>query len=147
MIVGANVENASYPVTTCAERVALGTAVTNHGLRRGDIKAIGVATDLDEPCSPCGMCRQALREFSDVRCMGRVDPSFVANRANEKTTTPIYMHTKSGSYVVKLLGEVSRRDPCGGYVVFQADEDQLLPMSFGPETLVRLDQTTKRVHC
>lgn len=52
---GANVENASYPVGTCAERVAFGTAVT-----RGvtGFRAIAVATDISPPASPCGMCRQ-----------------------------------------------------------------------------------------
>ena len=47
---GANVENASYPVGTCAERVALGKAVTG-GHRR--ISAIAVATDISPPASPC----------------------------------------------------------------------------------------------
>ncbi|KUI65945.1 Cytidine deaminase [Cytospora mali] len=54
-IQGANVENAAYPVGTCAERVALGKAVTE-GHR--DFKAIAVATDISPPASPCGMCRQ-----------------------------------------------------------------------------------------
>lgn len=52
---GANVENASYPVGTCAERVALGTAIVS-GLR--EFKALAVATDISPPASPCGMCRQ-----------------------------------------------------------------------------------------
>lgn len=52
---GANVENAAYPVGTCAERVALGNAVTG-GFRK--FRAIGVATDISPPASPCGMCRQ-----------------------------------------------------------------------------------------
>lgn len=52
---GANVENASYPVGTCAERVAFGRAVTE-GLRR--FRAVAVCTDVAPPCSPCGMCRQ-----------------------------------------------------------------------------------------
>lgn len=52
---GANVENASYPVGTCAERVAFGKAVTE-GHRK--IKAVAVATDISPPASPCGMCRQ-----------------------------------------------------------------------------------------
>lgn len=52
---GANVENASYPVGTCAERVAFGKAVTE-GHRK--FKAVGVATDISPPASPCGMCRQ-----------------------------------------------------------------------------------------
>lgn len=55
VVTGANVENASYPVGTCAERVAFGTAVVDgHRVFR----AIAVATDLETPCSPCGMCRQ-----------------------------------------------------------------------------------------
>lgn len=52
---GANVENASYPVGTCAERVAFGKAITE-GIR--GFKAVAVATDIEAPCSPCGMCRQ-----------------------------------------------------------------------------------------
>ncbi|THC88248.1 hypothetical protein EYZ11_012303 [Aspergillus tanneri] len=54
-ISGANVENASYPVGTCAERVAFGTAVVA-GHR--NFKAIAVATDVKPGASPCGMCRQ-----------------------------------------------------------------------------------------
>lgn len=57
IVPGANVENASYPVGTCAERVALGRAVTE-GHRSG-FRAVGVSTDLGGvPASPCGMCRQ-----------------------------------------------------------------------------------------
>lgn len=52
---GANVENASYPVGTCAERVAFGKAVTEG--HKG-FKAVAVATDISPPASPCGMCRQ-----------------------------------------------------------------------------------------
>lgn len=52
---GANVENAAYPVGTCAERVAFGKAVTEG--HRG-FKAVAVATDISPPASPCGMCRQ-----------------------------------------------------------------------------------------
>lgn len=57
---GCNVENASYPVGTCAERVALGHAV-ERGARR--FRRIAIATRADEPTAPCGMCRQALAEF------------------------------------------------------------------------------------
>lgn len=52
---GANIENASYPVGTCAERVAFGKAVTEGHHK---IKAVAVATDISPPASPCGMCRQ-----------------------------------------------------------------------------------------
>lgn len=52
---GANVENAAYPVGTCAERVAFGKAVVE-GHRK--FKAVAVSTDISPPASPCGMCRQ-----------------------------------------------------------------------------------------
>jgi cytidine deaminase len=58
---GCNVENAAYPVGLCAERAALAAAVAR-GVR--DFRAITIATNADEPSPPCGMCRQALVEFS-----------------------------------------------------------------------------------
>lgn len=60
VFVGCNVENASYPVGVCAERVALGHAVVS-GART--FRRLAVATAGDPPASPCGMCRQALSEF------------------------------------------------------------------------------------
>ncbi len=59
--VGANYENASFPVGVCAERTALGAAVSAG--RRG-FRAIAVVTDAEQPAMPCGMCRQALYEFA-----------------------------------------------------------------------------------
>jgi cytidine deaminase len=56
---GCNVENAAYPVTICAERVALVKAVSE-GCRAFD--AIAVVTP--NAGSPCGMCRQMLYEFA-----------------------------------------------------------------------------------
>ena len=55
---GVNVENAAYPVTMCAERVALFKAVSE-GEREFDV--ISVVTD--NGGSPCGSCRQVLAEF------------------------------------------------------------------------------------
>ena len=62
---GANIENASFPVGICAERTALFTAV-NEGER--EFSAIAIVGKKREDaqfslCSPCGICRQGLREF------------------------------------------------------------------------------------
>lgn len=59
---GVNVENAASPVTNCAERVAIGTAVTA-GARK--IVRVVVATRANPPSAPCGACRQVLSEFGD----------------------------------------------------------------------------------
>lgn len=56
VIKGCNVENASYPVGMCAERVGFGAAAAQ-GITK--FKALAVATDISPPASPCGMCRQA----------------------------------------------------------------------------------------
>ncbi|ODV90983.1 hypothetical protein CANCADRAFT_57364 [Tortispora caseinolytica NRRL Y-17796] len=60
-VLGANVENASYGACICAEQVAVTKSITS-GYKR--FKALGVCTDLKEPASPCGICRQVLREFA-----------------------------------------------------------------------------------
>jgi cytidine deaminase len=60
IFVGANVENAAYGSTICAERVALPAAVIQ-GVR--EFVALAVVGDGDGPCTPCGACRQVLFEF------------------------------------------------------------------------------------
>ena len=57
---GCNVENASYGLTICAERVAIFKAISE-GEREFD--AIAVVTDADELTPPCGACRQIIWEF------------------------------------------------------------------------------------
>ncbi|KAJ6257749.1 hypothetical protein Dda_7538 [Drechslerella dactyloides] len=84
IVLGANIENASYPVGVCAEKAALSRACLE-GQRK--FLAIAVSTDITPPASPCGMCRQFIREFCDLNL-------------------PIYMWDKDGNYVVKTLEEL-----------------------------------------
>jgi cytidine deaminase len=58
---GCNVENASYGLTNCAERVAVGKAVSEGARRFRALAVVGPQDDVG--CHPCGACRQVLHEF------------------------------------------------------------------------------------
>jgi len=60
IVTGCNIENATYGLTVCAERVAIMKAVSE-GLR--DFDAVAVVADSKRPTAPCGPCRQLLWEF------------------------------------------------------------------------------------
>jgi len=58
---GCNVENAAYPLGTCAEAGAIAAMILAEGRR---IKAIAVVGESTDPVTPCGGCRQKIREFA-----------------------------------------------------------------------------------
>jgi cytidine deaminase len=60
IITGCNVENATYGLTVCAERVAVFKAISE-GYR--SFRRVAVVADTQEPTPPCGACRQILWEF------------------------------------------------------------------------------------
>lgn len=62
VITGVNIENASYGLSNCAERTALFTAYAA-GYTKDDIEALLVTTDKNYIVSPCGACRQVMREL------------------------------------------------------------------------------------
>ncbi len=62
---GCNVENASYPQGWCAEASALAVMVAAGGKR---VQAMAVCAVADAPVTPCGGCRQKLREFAADDC-------------------------------------------------------------------------------
>lgn len=73
---GCNIENASYGLAICAERVAVFCAVAA-GER--EIEAIAICTEAEEPAMPCGACRQVLVEF------GRAARIVVGNPSGTKS--------------------------------------------------------------
>ena len=64
----------------------MGTAIMS-GHRIGSFRAVGVTTDIADFCSPCGMCRQFLREFLQLDC-------------------PIFMFNNEGKWIVRTMGEL-----------------------------------------
>ena len=62
IVTGANVENASYGLSICAERSAVVRAIAQYGPQLR-IPAIAVTNLSNAPSSPCGACRQVLAEF------------------------------------------------------------------------------------
>ncbi len=59
--VGCNIENAAYPIGNCAEASAISAMIASDGK---EIKAIAVTGYGELLCTPCGGCRQRIREFS-----------------------------------------------------------------------------------
>ena len=63
IVVGCNVENAAYPQSQCAEASAIGNLISRGHKKIKEIVVIGSG---DMLCSPCGGCRQRLREFASL---------------------------------------------------------------------------------
>lgn len=60
-----NVENAAYPAGTCAEAGAIAVMFASGGTRIAELVVIGPGAEL---CTPCGACRQRIREFAAPDC-------------------------------------------------------------------------------
>ncbi|KIK30927.1 hypothetical protein PISMIDRAFT_669857 [Pisolithus microcarpus 441] len=109
IVKGANVENASWGGTICAERTAVVKAVSEG---QKDFTALAVTSDVATPISPCGICRQVLREFctSDM---------------------PIFL----------VPADYPKKDAEDGGIL-EVTAGSLLPHSFGPEDLELPRKTT-----
>ena len=93
IVVGCNVESASYGLTVCAERVAIWKAISE-GKKK--IKCIAVVADTEELTPPCGVCRQIIWEFGgDV-------PVILAN-LNGKTETILMQELLPRAFDTKFL--------------------------------------------
>jgi cytidine deaminase len=70
IVTGFNIENASYPVTICAERTTLSAVLTQYPLEAIEAIAISYNTfagNTAKPLSPCGLCRQFMSEVEDIQ--------------------------------------------------------------------------------
>jgi cytidine deaminase len=93
VFVGSNVENGSYGLTMCAERVALGAAVSA-GHRR--FRCIAVSTDAETPTPPCGACRQVLAEFGmDLRVLSEARGKHVEWRLRDLLPEPFLFEERT----------------------------------------------------
>ena len=81
--VGANIENASYGLTNCAERSVL-FHVYSLGYRQGDIESMALVTRGNTLGSPCGACRQVM-----VELLNRNTPVVIANTNSQAMVTTI----------------------------------------------------------
>ena len=81
VFLGANIENASFGATSCAERNAVFSCYSN-GYRKEDIAALAIVSDGDRVCAPCGICRQVLCEL-----LNQDTPIYLSNGKEEVNTT------------------------------------------------------------
>ncbi|MCI5773301.1 MAG: cytidine deaminase [Erysipelotrichaceae bacterium] len=79
---GANIENASYGATSCAERNAIFNCYSN-GYRQEDIVALAIVSDGEKIATPCGICRQVLSELL------KADTPIVLSNGKDKMITNI----------------------------------------------------------
>ncbi len=86
MISGTNVENASYGLTICAERVALFTAVSQGNIKQVQAMAVWAEKTPSHHITPCGACRQVMHELL-------------------KPSTPVYYLDSQGLIQHKVISE------------------------------------------
>ena len=84
IVTGANVENASYGLSLCAETVAAGRAMADG--RRGGLVAVAVTGPGTDPITPCGRCRQVLNELA---ALGGTDPLVLCVGPNDVYRVPL----------------------------------------------------------
>lgn len=87
---GCNVENVSFGLTMCAERVAVGTALAAGAT---SFEMIAIVSDSKEPAMPCGACRQVMAEFSPSLS---ILSSTIAGRTAEATLDALLPKPRQG---------------------------------------------------
>ena len=94
--IGCNVENAAYPQGTCAEAGAIAAMILAEGKK---IKAIAVVGESPDPVTPCGGCRQKIREFA-----GSTTPILIGDLKQLRlrlTLAELLPHSFGPEYLIK----------------------------------------------
>jgi cytidine deaminase len=94
---GCNVENASYPLSICAERVAVGKAVSE-----GECEFEAIAVVTATAAAPCGGCRQVLREFAGPHAALRVIIADLAGNARTFSICQLLPESFTGDYLLRI---------------------------------------------
>ncbi|BGP56638.1 hypothetical protein JCM8202_000175 [Rhodotorula sphaerocarpa] len=115
-IKGANVECASYGGAICAERTAVVKGVSD-GVRK--FVGLAVTSDVSAMVSPCGICRQVLREFCPLEMPVLLVPAS-------------YVEGKTRSIAAAEAEHGSTQD-----TLVETTMGELLPLSFGPDDLAK----------
>ncbi len=102
IILGCNVENASYGLTNCAERTALFSAIVQ-GKR--EFKRIAVFVDTDEFTSPCGACRQVLAELAPNATVLLVNKHRKVKKTTVKALLPLAFGSEDLEHHAEVHGE------------------------------------------
>jgi cytidine deaminase len=84
LFAGCNVENAAFQPGSCAEQTAIGSLVSAGGKRLTAVLVIGGRVDDPALCTPCGACRQRIREFAE-----NAVPIFVCGPEGLRLTTTL----------------------------------------------------------
>lgn len=93
---GVNIENASFSLTNCAERSAIFTAVSE-GKRK--IEGLLIVSSTKNPVTPCGACRQVIKEFAD----GEIDVVMMTEEGKELKMTSTEL--LPGAFTDSQMGE------------------------------------------
>ncbi|ORX34299.1 cytidine deaminase-like protein [Kockovaella imperatae] len=132
---GCNVENASYGAGICAERTAIPKAIS---MGHRSFLACAVTSQLAEPSvSPCGICRQVLREFLPLNTPIFMLSSTYLDSHSAKGSAPKALAECLEDYMqgLSLREREAKVNKEYGRLIRVMSLEELLPLSFGPEHL------------
>ncbi|KIK82103.1 hypothetical protein PAXRUDRAFT_832397 [Paxillus rubicundulus Ve08.2h10] len=107
IITGASIDNACYSATICAERTAILKAISEN-IRT--FKALAVTSDVLSPISPCGLCREVIREFCAREMPVLLIPADYPKQGDNG------LEVEDGGIVTLTVGQLLPHSPGPGYL-------------------------------